>query len=228
MKPKIGITPQYDHLMGVNKISPFYAKAVEDSGGIPFILPFTQDADITDYYTKFLDGIIFSGGTNVDPRRYGEKEQSNCGPVEHERDAFEIELCQKATEKDIPVLGICRGCQLMTVAAGGSLIQHLEEHIQNTDKHTVSHAVSITENTLLHQLLNTESIMVNSFHHQAVKNTGALKLAATDEKGVIEAVYMQGKKFHLGVQWHPERMYRFNVHAKLIFDSFISSCSVTS
>ena len=94
MKPKIGITPQYDHRSGIYKVSPFYAQAVEDSGGIPFLLSFAKAPQITEAYTDYLDGIIFSGGADIDPRRYGEKAQSNCGSVEHERDCFEITLCQ--------------------------------------------------------------------------------------------------------------------------------------
>ncbi len=224
MKPLIGITPQYDNYLGNNKISPFYAKAVEESGGIPFILPYTRDTSVIEETVNALDGIIFSGGTNIDPRKYGETASENCGNIEFERDIFELSLCKTATEKDKPILGICRGCQLITVAAEGTLCQHIDSHDQSADKHVASHTVSILKDTPLYEILGADLTDVNSFHHQVVKTTGSLKVAAKSDNDVIEAVYMPGKKFHIGIQWHPERMYSTNIHAKLIFDKFISSC----
>lgn len=224
MKPIIGITPTYDNYLGINKISPFYAKAVEESGGIPLVLSYTRNEALIREIVSNLDGIIFSGGTNIDPRKYGENVQPNCGSIEYERDAFELSLCRAATEKDLPVLGICRGCQLITVAAEGTLIQHTDNHDQSADKHMTSHTVKIIPDSPLYHILGAESTDVNSFHHQTVKTTGSLKTAAVCDDGTVEAVYMPGKKFHLGVQWHPERMYSTHIHAKLIFDSFISSC----
>lgn len=224
MKPLIAITPQYDNYLGINKISPFYAKAVEESGGIPIILPYTRNDSVIEETVSRLDGIIFSGGTNIDPQKYGETAQSNCGNIEFERDIFELKLCKIATDLDKSILGICRGCQLITVAADGTLHQHIENHNQTTDKHVTSHTVKILPDTPLHNILCADITDVNSFHHQTVKALGSLKAAAQSEDGNIEAVYAPGKKFHLGIQWHPERMYSTNIHAKLIFDSFISSC----
>ena len=224
MKPMIGITPQYDNYLGNNRISPFYAKAIEESGGIPFILPYTRNKDLIKETVSRLDGILFSGGTNIDPRKYGEEATENCGNIEFERDIFELELCRAATENDKSILGVCRGCQLITVAAGGTLCQHIEKHSQSEDRHITSHSVSIVKDTPLHKILGAEITDVNSFHHQVVKTTGELKIAAFGEDSIIEAVYMPGKKFHLGIQWHPERMYSTNIHAKLIFDAFICSC----
>lgn len=224
MKPKIGITSKYDNSQGVNTISPYYAKAVEEAGGLPLILPYTRDPSLIEEYADNLDGILFSGGSNICPTHYGDKIQSNCGYIEYERDLFELYLCKTAAEKNKPLLGICRGCQLITVAYGGTLIQHKEGHDQTEDKHVTKHTVNIAENTLLYSILNTDRTEVNSFHHQTVKNTGDLSSAAFSDDGSVEAVYMPGKKFILGVQWHPERMYQFNIHAKLIFDSFISCC----
>ena len=112
----------------------------------------------------------------------------------------------------------------MTVSAEGTLIQHIDGHGQSEDKYMASHEVNIIKDTPLFEILNADSIDVNSFHHQVVKHTGSLKVAAKDENDVIEAVYMPGKKFYIGIQWHPERMYSTNIHAKLIFDAFIRSC----
>jgi putative glutamine amidotransferase len=225
MKAKIGITPQYDNYLGNIKISPFYAQAVELSGGIPYIIPYTRNISLIEEIVNSLDGILFSGGTNIDPLKYGEQVEENCGNIEFERDIFELELCKYATEKDKSILGICRGCQLLTVSAGGKLNQHIDNHDQSADKHISLHPVKIVNGSLLYNVLNANNTDVNSFHHQSVKSLGALKIAAETQDGSIEAVYMPGKKFHLGVQWHPERMYSTNIHAKMIFDSFITSCS---
>lgn len=222
MKPIIGITPSYDSTRGITGISPFYAKAVEDLGGIPLILPYTDNTETIENTVNALDGIVFSGGSNVDPYKYGESPE--CSDIEYERDIFELSLCKAATEKDMPILGICRGCQLITVASGGTLCQQLDSHFQSADKHTSSHNVKLPADTPLYEILKADTVSVNSFHRQCVKTAGSLKPAAFDENGVIEAVYMPGKKFYIGVQWHPERMYQFNHHAKLILQSFISSC----
>lgn len=224
MKPKIGITSQYDNYEGVYKLSPFYIQAVEAAGGIPLLLPYTSTAELSDAIAQELDGFIFSGGANVDPVLYGETAQENCGSIEYERDIFELSLCKKAIELNKPVFAICRGCQLITVASGGTLVQHKDGHVQSADKHVASHSVNVTQNTLLYDILKAEYTDTNSFHHQTVKTTGDLRVCATDSMGSIEAVFMPGQKFHLGVQWHPERTYFTSRHSRLLFEAFISCC----
>lgn len=225
MKAIIGITPQYDNYLGNIKISPFYAQAIENSGGIPYIIPYTRNISQIEEIASNLDGIIFSGGTNIDPIKYDEQPNEKCGNIEYERDIFELELCKIATEKDKSILGICRGCQLITVSAGGKLHQYIENHDQSTDKHTTSHSVDIQRDSLLYDILKADKTDVNSFHHQSAKSLGGLKVAAKTTDNSIEAVFMPGKKFYLGVQWHPERMYSTNIHAKMLFDAFVTSCS---
>lgn len=224
MKAKIGITPTYDSYTGRLQITPFYARAVEESGGIAYFLPYSRDVSVINELADTLDGIIFSGGSNVDPRLYGEEPAENSGEIEFERDPFELALYKAAVERDRSILGICRGCQLLAVAADGTLHQRLDSHMQTADRYVTSHKVNIVRDSPLFRILNADVTDVNSFHRQSVKATGSLKPAATGEDGEIEAVYMPGKRFHLGVQWHPERMYHTSTHAKLIFDSFISSC----
>ena len=224
MKPKIGITSQYDNYQGSLKLSPFYADVIEASGGVPFILPYTRNLELLDSFANSLDGFVFSGGANIDPQKYGEATADNCGNIEFERDLFELSLCKKVTELNKPILGICRGCQLITVASGGTLHQHIEGHSQIEDKHITTHSVDIMQDTLLYDILKATKTDVNSFHYQTVKTTGELRVCAKDVQGSIEAVFMPGQKFHLGIQWHPERMYYTNIHAKLIFDRFIYSC----
>ncbi|MBQ7968276.1 MAG: gamma-glutamyl-gamma-aminobutyrate hydrolase family protein [Clostridia bacterium] len=224
MKAKIGITPTYDNYLGSTKLTPFYAQAIERSGGVPYIIPISRDVSVIKECVDSLDGILFSGGTNIDPLKYGESVDEKCGHIEFERDIFELTLCKYATETNKSILGICRGCQLITVSAGGTLYQHIEQHSQSTDRYIPSHTVEIMKDSFLYNILKTEKIDVNSFHHQSVKTTGELKVAAKCED-VIEAVYHPSQKFHLGIQWHPERMYSTDIHAKMLFDSFIASCS---
>lgn len=225
MKPKIGITPQYDNYLGNIKLTPFYAQAIERSGGIPYILPITRDVSVIEETVEHLDGFLFSGGTNIDPLKYGEAVAENCGHIEYERDIFELTLCKLATSKNKSVLGICRGCQLIAVSAGGTLNQHIDLHVQSEDRYIASHSVEIIKDSLLYNIMKADVIDVNSFHHQSIKTLGELKLAAKDANNSIEAVYLPSQKFHLGLQWHPERMYSTNIHAKMIFDFFIRSCS---
>jgi len=224
MKPLIGITPQYDTFNGIFKLSPFYAKAVADMGGIPVILPYNSALTAIEETVSALNGLLFSGGNDVDPLRYGEDISSSCGKIEYERDEFELNLCKYAEENDISVLGICRGCQVMAVSAGGALFQQTEGHFQTADRYMASHTVSVCKDSPLYSAIKAEKTDVNSFHRQSIKNTGKLKKAAVGENAEIEAVYYPEKKFHLGIQWHPERMYTTNIHAALIFKAFIDSC----
>ena len=224
MKAKIGITLPYDHNSGSYKTAPFYANAVERSGGIPFYLSFTDNDSVIEKTVEYLDGIIFSGGNNIDPHLYGEQTANNCGKIEHERDLYELKLCQSAIKNDVCVLGICRGCQLINVSGGGSLYQHIDRHDQRYDKHVSSHTVKILKDTPLYDILKAEEISVNSFHHQAVKNTSGLKMCAISNDGYTESIFLPEQKFHIGVQWHPERMYDTSVHARMLFDAFISAC----
>ena len=224
MKPLIGITPPYDHYIGAYKLTPFYAKAIEKSGGIPIILPFCDNNETVNEYLKHLDGIVLSGGDNISPDLYGEKTDKKCGYIEHERDKYELMLCLNAVKLNKPILGICRGCQLLAVAFGGSLYQHIENHIQTTDRHIASHSVKILPNTPLFNILKAKTIDVNSFHRQAVKSSGKMKISAVTENNTVEAIFLPNQRFCLGVQWHPERMYSVSFHSKLLFDAFISSC----
>ncbi len=224
MKPKIGITPQYNQYTGNVEISPFYAQAIEDMGGIPMILPYALNQSVTEEYANSLDGILFAGGNDINPKLYGDNISADCGKIEFERDEFEMSLCKFAEDKNLPVLGICRGCQLICVSAGGTLDQKIDGHFQPADKHMASHRIKVENPSLLYDILGAESMDVNSFHRQNINNQGKLKVCAKSESGSIEGVYNMSQKFHLGIQWHPERMYRTNAHARLIFEAFITAC----
>ncbi len=150
-----------------------------------------------------LDGLLLAGGSDVDPARYGVTRGSRTGPPDSERDRLEAALVAEALERDLPVLAICRGLQLLNVALGGTLVQHVEGH-QLPDGEA-GHPVAIVPGSRLQEILGVEEYSVNSRHHQcADRLAGGLEVAARAPDGVIEALELPGKSFVLAVQWHPE------------------------
>jgi putative glutamine amidotransferase len=154
-----------------------------------------------------FSGLLLTGGHDVDPALYGEERHPATEESDRERDECEIRLLQEALARDLPVLGICRGLQLMNVMHGGTLIQHMEGHaVRSAEKSAPAHEIRIEPETLLARIAGTNSLQVNSRHHQAVKMLGTgLRVSATDPAdGTIEAIERPDKRFVLAVQWHPE------------------------
>lgn len=211
-RPVIGLTTYAEEArFGVNDtlaaVLPLsYVRAVHDSGGrAVLITPDDPDSDVLDG----LDGVIFTGGSDLDPALYGEQPHPTC-KVRPERDTAELLLLRAALDADLPVLGICRGLQLMTVAYGGRLHQHLPEVFGHDNHRPTSgpkfgqHAVRLAAGSLCHRVLGP-LVDVNSFHHQGVADPGRLMptgWSVGDE--LIETVEDPAKTFALGVQWHPE------------------------
>ncbi len=229
MKPIIGIT----FLSNINNDSSNnYIKAISEFGGIPRPLypSISRDAYIG------IDGLLLTGGGDIHPDNFGEEWHPTLKYVDEARDELEIPLCQKALEDDIPVFGICRGIQVMSVAMGGSLYQDIhEEYRQDALIHTQvdsedsRHEIEITESRL-RQLIGKEIDEVNSSHHQAVKDIGEgfVITALSTEDGVIEAIENPSKRFVIGVQYHPERMLEtpeFLEHRRKLFEAFINAAS---
>jgi putative glutamine amidotransferase len=183
-----------------------YPRSVAVAGGLPVEL--TRDADV-EGMIKHLDGLVLSGGADLDPSLYGQEPRENLQALEPDRDEWEMELFQAARSRDIPVLAICRGFQLVNVAFGGTLIQHVElnegsGHPQwDVDGHTVTHEVHVTPNTMAATLFPA-LWSVNSLHHQTVERVGqGLTVSATAPDGVVEA-FETPEGDLLAVQWHPE------------------------
>ncbi|HYI97952.1 MAG TPA: gamma-glutamyl-gamma-aminobutyrate hydrolase family protein [Bryobacteraceae bacterium] len=154
-----------------------------------------------------FDGVILTGGTDIDPALYGETRQRETDVPDPDRDAAEVSLVRQALERDMPILAICRGHQLLNVALGGTLVQHMEGHQQRTeDRSLPAHNIAIKSGTLLNEIADAEIWPVNSRHHQAIKSLAPdLRVAAVDERdNTIEAIYHPKRRFVLGVQWHPE------------------------
>jgi putative glutamine amidotransferase len=192
-----------------------YVHAVHESGGRAVLIT-PDDPDVDILYR--IDGILFTGGSDVDPGLYGEKPHPTVS-VRPERDAAELLLMRAAIEADLPILGICRGMQLMTVAYGGRLHQHLPEvlghhgHRPITGPKFGEHEVRFRPGSRCHAILG-ESVLTNSFHHQGVKDPGRLKpVGWSPEDGLIEALEDPERTFVLGVQWHPEDTSDFRLFA---------------
>lgn len=228
-KPVIGILPLFDLEKGREWMLRNYPEAVFRSGGIPLILPHTDDKERLRELLGTVDGVLFTGGPDVDPRVYGEEPDPTV-KVSSERDAMELSLLPMAIDAGIPVFCICRGEQLLNVALGGTLWQDLPsmrdcgvDHNQSGEHY--AHRNAVLPSTPLASLIGEREILVNSLHHQAIKALApALMPMAVSEDGLVEAVYMPEKSFVWGVQWHPERSFDVSEDSRKIFAAFISAC----
>ena len=183
-----------------------YVTHVEDAGALAVILPprTSEGLDVLDR----LDGLVIAGGADVDPGRYGEEPHAETLGMRPDRDAGEFALLAEALRRDVPVLGICRGMQVMAVHAGGRLIQHLPDKVGHPGHRPGpgeygTHGARFTPGSLAATVLG-EALTVNSYHHQAVADAGALTVTGWADDGSVEAVEDPTRRFALGVQWHPE------------------------
>ena len=207
-QPVIGITGNYDDL--TCKLGQGYYKSVVAAGGVPVIIPPVADTDTIVNTLERIDGLILSGGGDFNPLWTGEEPSTKLGGINKERDLPELLITRLAYNRQIPMLGICRGIQTLAIALGGEVAQDISDaatvkHSQNADRSEATHSVTIEPDSILAQLYNHERIAVNSFHHQAVKAAGEkFRVVATATDGIIEAIESSEFKSILGVQWHPE------------------------
>ncbi|CAG9607548.1 gamma-glutamyl-gamma-aminobutyrate hydrolase family protein [Pseudoneobacillus rhizosphaerae] len=235
-KPIIGITGAYikrnEHMEGVY-VHHDYHKSVAANGGIPVILPFINP-EMTLETLPLCDGIILSGGEDVDPQFYGQDPHIHLGPTLPDRDLVEIEIVKYAIKNNIPILAVCRGVQILNVALGGTLIQDIPsqmkepiQHSQTVERSRDTHWVNISTDSKLYQILDADRVRVNSLHHQALdKVSEDLRVVAMSSDGIVEAVeYIHSSTFTVGVQWHPESMASSNSSMNNLFIEFIKSSS---
>lgn len=241
MRPLIGIScsmgqaiysmtqdnpPQLQHRMGDN-----YIQAIVRAGGIPVILPNNEDVSCVEEIAEKLDGFLLSGGDDVDPALFGQRATSKLGHVIPRRDNFEIALTRHVLEKtNKPLLGICRGIQVMNVAMGGSL--HIDlptagklcHSLSMYPRNACSHEVDVTPDTRMYALMGGSRGAVNSFHHQAIDELaqGFCVSSKSVPDDVIEAIELPGERFCVGVQWHPEELVD-SPEAAMLFRSFVEA-----
>ena len=223
--PKIGINSTYmEDAHKWYKVPINYVNAVYNSGGLPVILPCNPSPEELDVYLAEIDGMLFTGGADYPADVYGDKLDEKAEPMDNRRADTDLLLVKKVMEEtDLPVLGICAGHQLLAIAQGGKLIQHIPNAPYHEKTGDTTHSVKIKGGKWLKSVFNEGSIIVNSNHHQAVKEDhfpSDFEITARADDNVIEAIEFKGERFVLGVQWHPERIKDIE-HTKKIFDYFI-------
>lgn len=244
MRPRIGITTSTlqrnpEGSVQLSTALPMtYVHCVYQAGGLPLLLPNLPHPEQAEEIIGYLDGILFSGGGDVDPANWQEAPHPALGTVDTIRDFFEFALLHAALQRDIPMLGICRGIQVMAVATGGDLWQDIPSQCPNslvhqqpagTIRHEPVHKVSVQPDTLLAHVFWPENstdyqLCVNSFHHQAPRNCGSIfHVVAVGEDEIIEALAIPDAYFALGVQWHPEEMAAVDELQARLFSSFVSA-----
>ena len=229
----IGVTPSVDDKTGRITVNQDYLDAVRRAGALPMLLPlYGDDPELWDEMIAHIDGLLITGGADVGPDTYGEEKTPLCGETAPLRDKMEFYLCRKALEVDKPIMAICRGHQVLNCALGGKLYQDIETQFGPQLKHPryevprdQVHTVKLVEGTLIHKITGLTEIKVNSRHHQAVKELGkGLKPAVYAPDGLIEGVELEGKKFVLSVQWHPESLSDYVPDAQALFNAFVKAC----
>jgi len=236
-KPIIGVSPSFDPETRAMRINNSYFEAIEYAGGIPVMLSMHNKKAELDRLMEVIDGILLPGGRDILPLYYGENMLECCGATVPVIDDAEMLLTKTAFERGIPLLGICKGCQMVNVAMGGALYQDIaalaDRKVQliHTQGDAVpgdypAHSVHISKDSRLYECFGHEKILVNSFHHQACKDIAPGFLAAAHaEDGIVEAVEpVSADRFFLGVQWHPEAMFKRDDYAQALFKYFINHC----
>ncbi|MBU1713196.1 MAG: gamma-glutamyl-gamma-aminobutyrate hydrolase family protein [Proteobacteria bacterium] len=206
-----------------------YSLALLDAGAAPLIIPAAQDESSLKRILSAVQGLLLSGGPDIHPRHYGEEPVAGLGDVDETLDRMELMAARLAFEKDIPVLGICRGIQVLNVALGGTLYQDISSqlpegicHTPKTDKAVTTHTVRFAAGSRLRRIMGRSEIWVNGKHHQAVRNPApGLKVTARARDGIIEAVEHPQNRWIMGVQWHPEGTWREDSFSKKLFKAFV-------
>lgn len=233
-KPLIGITPAYNTTKMQYDLPPAYTNAVIKAGGIPVILPYTSDEEIMKQIADTCDGFLYSGGHDVAPWVYGEDPWYGLDVLAPLRDMTEVALFKPAFDSQKPILGICRGMQMVNCCLGGTLYQDLPtdytkpqeiNHVQTEKPVFPIHSVQVAAGSDFEKIVEDSEFNVNSFHHQAVKDIGkGLVVAANAPDGMVEALSLPGHPFLYLVQWHPEELYPQCKTSQKLFAKFIKAC----
>jgi putative glutamine amidotransferase len=205
-----------------------YVQAVEKAGGNPIILPVVSDIDNIESQVQMCDGLVFTGGCDINPRFFNGKSNAKSGFSYLRVDEFQIKVIKKALELNKPSLCVCRGHQLLNVVCGGTIYQDISEiannplkHDQESPRYEATHKIRTADNTVVREIFG-EEIWVNSFHHQCINKLGKnLKIAAVATDGIIESLQHEGKSFFISTQWHPEMMISFDNFMLPLFERLV-------
>lgn len=231
-KPIIGVLPLVDEERESYWMLPGYFEGVIEAGGIPIMLPLIYDEKDLNRLVNEFNGFIFTGGPDIDPKYYNAAVETDNVKTCEPRDKMEILFARKAIESGKPILGICRGLQLINVALGGTLYQDLPSQRKSDLNHSQEkpydkpiHDVVLDKTGGLYELLSRDSLGVNSCHHQGIKELApGLSSMAVATDGLVEAFEMKERNFLWGLQWHPEFMQKVSQPSRDIFKKFINSC----
>jgi putative glutamine amidotransferase len=232
MRPLVGVTLGDGDEPGLHTMREDYVRSVEQAGGVPVVLPPVRPGDVPALLDR-LDGILLSGGVDVDPVLYGQAPHPKLGRVNRRRDDFELELTREALRRDQPILAICRGHQVLNVAIGGTLVQDIPSLVEGVVAHDApgprrrrSHCVEVTASSRLREILGEGTLFVNSLHHQAVDRIGEglVVSARSPEDGIVEGLEMPGRRFVVAVQWHPESFWAEPDSFQPLFDAHAEAC----
>lgn len=233
-RPLIGITPGYKTDGERLFLKDGYYNAILEAGGLPAVIPPAQDEGLLEDYILRLDGFLLSGGPDIDARHFNEPNLPFGGEISPLRDRAELYLARRAVELDKPILGICRGIQVLNVAWGGSIYQDIYQqagtrrvirHSQAAPVWYPFHELDIEKGSRVWNSFEKESIYVNSFHHQAVKETAeGFRATSWSADGLVEAIEHESKRFAVGVQWHPELMWQRDRIYLGIFRLLVEEC----
>ena len=234
MRPVIGVVPLVDHKLESLWMLPGYFDAVSEAGGVPMMLPLTADPDVLFRALDVVDGVVVTGGQDVGPALYGEKDPSAiglCGELCPERDAMEALLVPELVARDVPTLGICRGIQVINAVLGGTLWQDVPRQRPSAVEHHGKppydepvHTVEVLAGTPLSSCVGAGELPVNSYHHQARREVApGLPAMAMAADGVVEAVWRPASRFFWAVQWHPEFAHKVDEPSRKIFSALVGA-----
>lgn len=232
-KPIIGVTCSHQiHNPDRYYVNNAYIEAVIKAGGMPFLIPY-QPKDQIFQLLNLCHGLLLPGGNDVDPNRYGQDPVNECGTIDPYCDELDLLAAGFALERDLPILAICRGLQVLNIALGGSLVQDIPSQITDPIKHKqeaptwyATHDIAIQSASLLGNIWGNNLGKVNSFHHQSINKLGkGLRIVASASDGIVEAIESSKHTFVLGVQWHPELMVGHYPSAEHIFNQFIQAAA---
>ena len=233
MRPVVAVMPLVDDERESLWMLPGYMNALREAGAVPFMPALTTDRQEIGQIFGMCDGLVMTGGHDVNPACYGESDRYGNLHCCDARDEMELALLERAVASDKPVLGICRGLQIMNIFCGGTLYQDLpSEHPSDVDHHQPppygrpAHHVHILSRTPLREDLHDTDRAVNR-HHQAICKLGeGLDPMAISEDGLVEAIYRPRSAFYRAVQWHPEHLYKVDEPNRCIFRSFVNACTL--